>query len=154
VYKYFSGEVYLNISLAPEKYYLSDTSPAPEKPGKYLETPFRRRRSIYTHFSGPGEVVIYTYLAPERSEKPDKYLYTPVRTVLSKQFLLAGIRNVLRMYTYLSACTYMYVYIYVCMYLCMFVQYACTLCMYIIIDGAFTKRSDKGAQLKVKTDYL
>jgi len=38
--------------------YLSDTSPAPEKPGTYLKTPFRRRRSIYTHFSGTGEVLI------------------------------------------------------------------------------------------------
>src|SRR6218665_308597 len=80
VYKYFSGfsgEVYLNISPAPEKYYLSDTSPAPEKPGKYLKTPFPRRRSIYTHFSGSGEVLICTYLAPEKQEKPEKYLYTP-----------------------------------------------------------------------------
>src|SRR6218665_2451895 len=34
------------------------TSPAPEKSGKYLKTPFRRRRSIYTHFSGAGEVLI------------------------------------------------------------------------------------------------
>jgi len=33
-------------------YYLSDTSPAPEKPGKYLKTLFRRWGSIYTHFSG------------------------------------------------------------------------------------------------------
>src|SRR6218665_1425847 len=29
--------------------------PAPEKPGKYLKTPFRRRRSVYTHLSGAGE---------------------------------------------------------------------------------------------------
>jgi len=76
VFKYFpgfsgAGEVYLNISPASEKYYLSDTSPAPKKPGKYLKTPFRRRRIIYTHLSGAGEVLIYTYLAPE------KYLYTP-----------------------------------------------------------------------------
>src|SRR6218665_1234077 len=35
----------------------------------------RRRRSIYTHFSGAGEVLIYIYLAPER---PEKYLYTPI----------------------------------------------------------------------------
>jgi len=45
-----------------------------------LKTPFRRRRSINTHFSGAGEVLIYTYLAPERPEKPEKpgkYLYTP-----------------------------------------------------------------------------
>src|SRR6218665_4038444 len=54
------------------------TSPAPGKPGMYLKTPFRRRRSIYTHFSGAGEVLIYTYLAPERPEKPEKYLYTPL----------------------------------------------------------------------------
>src|SRR6218665_3855226 len=93
VYKYFSGfsglsglsgagEVYLNISPAPEKYYLSDTSPAPKKPEKYLKTHFRRRRSIYTHFSGAGEVLIYTYLAPERPEKPEKYLYTPRGSVM------------------------------------------------------------------------
>jgi len=52
--------------------------------GKYLKTPFRRRRSIYTHFSGAGEVLIYTYLAPERPErpeKPEKYLYTPALKV-------------------------------------------------------------------------
>jgi len=58
----------------------SDTSPAAEKPGKYLKPPIRRRRSIYTHFSDAGEVLIYTYLAPERPErpeKPEKYLYTP-----------------------------------------------------------------------------
>jgi len=42
-----------------------------------LKTPFRRRRSIYTHFYGAGEVLIYTYLAPKRPEKPEKYLYTP-----------------------------------------------------------------------------
>ena len=69
--------MYLNTSPASKKYYLSDISPALEKPGKYLKTPFRRRRSIYTHLSGAGEVLIYTYLAPERSEKPEKYLYTP-----------------------------------------------------------------------------
>ena len=63
--------MYLNISPAPENYNLSDTSPALEKLGKYLKTPFRRRKSIYTHFSGALEVLIYTYLAPE------KYLYTP-----------------------------------------------------------------------------
>src|SRR6218665_3468309 len=40
-------------------------------PGKYLKAPFRRRRSIYTHFSGAGELLIYNYLAPE------KCLYTP-----------------------------------------------------------------------------
>src|SRR6218665_1817423 len=87
--------------------YLFDTSPAPEKPGKYLKTPSdagevfihtfpapkkcfytliwhrrgrRSRRSIYTHFSGAEEVLLYTYLAPERPEKPEKYLYTPVLT--------------------------------------------------------------------------
>ena len=56
VFKYFSvaGEVFLYI-------YLSDTSRAPEKPEKpekYLKTPLRRRRSIYTQFSGAGEVVL------------------------------------------------------------------------------------------------
>ena len=45
-----------------------------------MKTPFRRRRSIYTHFSGAGEVLIYTYtyMAPERPGKPEKYLYTPI----------------------------------------------------------------------------
>jgi len=73
VYKYssfFSG-LYLNTSPAPQKYfyiiiYLSDTSPAPEKPEKYLYTLlFRRRRSAYIHLSGPGEageVFIYTHV--------------------------------------------------------------------------------------------
>src|SRR6218665_1398822 len=62
--KYFSGagEVF--------KY----TSLAPEKPGKYLKTPFQHRRSIYTHISGAGEVFIYNYPAPD---KPEKHLYTP-----------------------------------------------------------------------------
>ena len=60
VFKYIpgfsgAGEVYLNISLAPDKYNLYDTSPAPEKPGKYLKTPFR-----------PGEVFIHTFMAPEK----------------------------------------------------------------------------------------
>jgi len=41
--------------------YLSDTSQAPEKPGKYLKTP---------------------YLAPERQEMPEKYLYTPLYYLL------------------------------------------------------------------------
>jgi len=69
-----AGEVYLNTSPAPEKYFyihinLSDTSTAPEKPGKYFKAPFRRRRSIYIHFrrwrsayihlSGAGEVFIH-----------------------------------------------------------------------------------------------
>jgi len=39
-------------------------SPAPEKPGKYFKTPFRRWRSVYIHLSGEageaGEVFIYT----------------------------------------------------------------------------------------------
>jgi len=74
--------VYLNTSPALYYIYLPDTSPAPEKPGKYLKTPFRRRRSIYTNFSGAGEVLIYTYLAPERPEKPEKYLYTPLKTLV------------------------------------------------------------------------
>ena len=60
--------MYLNTSPAPEKYNLSDTSPAPEKTGKYLKTPSRRLRSIFTQFSGEageageaGEVFIYMY---------------------------------------------------------------------------------------------
>src|SRR6218665_1655151 len=65
-----AGKVFLYI-------YLSDTSPAPEKPGKYLKKPFRHLRGIYTHFSGAGKVLIYTYLAPEKSEK---YLYAPINT--------------------------------------------------------------------------
>src|SRR6218665_28418 len=56
-----------------------NTSPAPEKPRKYLHTPFRRRRSIFTHFSGAREVFIYIYLGPE---KPKKHLYTPVNDCL------------------------------------------------------------------------
>src|SRR6218665_1165960 len=75
-----TGKMFLNTSQAspaPERYQISiyryrNASPAPEKPGKYLETPFQCRRSIYTHFSGTREVLIYTYLAPEN------YLYTPV----------------------------------------------------------------------------
>jgi len=35
---------------------------------------WRSLEIIYIHLSGAGEVLIYTYLAPE---KPDKYLYTP-----------------------------------------------------------------------------
>ena|SRR6218665_2406407 len=85
-----SGEVYLNTCRVPEKYmyfpiiiYLYDTSPPPKKPGMYLKTPFRRRRSIYAHFYGAGEVRVYTYLAlekpekPEKSDKSEKYLYAP-----------------------------------------------------------------------------
>jgi len=49
------------------------TSQASEKPRKYLHTPFRLRRSICTHFFGAGEVLVYTYMAPE------KHLYTPRR---------------------------------------------------------------------------
>ena len=55
--------MYLNTSTALEKYlyiYLSDTSQAPEKPGKYLYTSFRGRRSVYIHLSGAGEVIICT----------------------------------------------------------------------------------------------
>ena len=87
MYKYFSGagKVFLNTiqgfsdaGEVSDKYIYRNTSPAPEKPRKYLKTPFRHRRSIYTHFSSAGEVLIYTYLAPERPEKPEKYLYTPL----------------------------------------------------------------------------
>jgi len=53
--------VYLNNYPAPEKYFLSDTSPAPEKPGKYLK-----------HLSGAAEVFIHTFPALE------KCLYTLV----------------------------------------------------------------------------
>ena len=100
MYKYFSGagKVFLNTSQAspaPERLQISIylesagevfkyTSPAPEKPGKYLKTPFRRRGSIYKHFSGAGQMLIYTYMAPERPEKPEKYLYTPIGTGKSR----------------------------------------------------------------------
>src|SRR6218665_1614555 len=68
VYKHFSGvgKVFLNTSQAssaPERYEISNTSPAPEK---YLYTLFRRRRSAYIHLFGAGEageageVFIYT----------------------------------------------------------------------------------------------
>ena len=97
MYKYFSGtgKVFLNTSKAspaPERYQMSRpiiestgdvfqyTSSAPKKPRKYFKTPFRRRRSIYTHFSDAGDL-IYTYLAPER---PEKYLYTPDETIFIK----------------------------------------------------------------------
>src|SRR6218665_1381902 len=52
-----------------------------------FKTPFRRRGSIYTHFSGAGEVLIYTCLAPERPEKPEKYLYTPYYCACFKSLL-------------------------------------------------------------------
>src|SRR6218665_3718953 len=60
VYKYFSGagEVSDKLYISGAGEIFKYTSPAPEKPGKYLKTPFRRRRSIYTHFSGIGEVLI------------------------------------------------------------------------------------------------
>ena len=87
VLKYFpvfsgAGEVYLNISPAPEKYYLSDTSPAPEKPGKYLKTHFRRRRSAYIHLFGAGE-------AEEAGEAGEVfiYMYTPNSSVSSNAIL-------------------------------------------------------------------
>jgi len=78
VYKYFScaRKVFLNtfqVSPAPERYQIS----------VYIEILLRRRRSlgsIQKHFSGAGEVLIYTYLAPERPEKlekSEKYLYVP-----------------------------------------------------------------------------
>ena len=84
MYKYFSGagKVFFNTSQAspaPERYQISNTSRALEK---YLDTLLRAGeawevfennipRSNYTHFSGAGELLICTYLAPE------KYLYTP-----------------------------------------------------------------------------
>ena len=63
--------MYLNTSPAREKYYLSDTSPAPEKPGKFLKTPFRRRRSAYMYIllSGAGE-------AGEAGEAVEVFIYT------------------------------------------------------------------------------
>src|SRR6218665_1963795 len=75
VFKFFSGsgEVLLLRSLpVPGESWevFKNTFPVPEK---YLYTLFRCR----THFSGAGEVLIYTYLVPERPEKLEKYLYTP-----------------------------------------------------------------------------
>jgi len=76
VHKYFSGAVKMfsntsQASPAPKRYQISIglyieillrrrrsikyTSPAPNEPGKYLKTPFRRRRSAYIHLSGAGE---------------------------------------------------------------------------------------------------
>ena len=70
MYKYFSGDGkgFLNISQAssaPERYQISNTSPAPDK---YLNALLRRRRSTYIglHLFGAGEageageVFIYT----------------------------------------------------------------------------------------------
>src|SRR6218665_3189230 len=89
MYKYFSGagEVFLNTSRAsPAKcsytspasqkhfyiwVYLSEASPALEKPGEYLKH-LSGAGDVFIHFSGAGEVLIYTYLAPEM------YLYTPI----------------------------------------------------------------------------
>ena len=84
MYKYFNRreKVFLNTSQAspaPDRYHISNSSPAPEK---YLNTLLQR--SIYTHFSGAGEVLIYIYLAPE---KPEKYLYT-LETGLMKEVLI------------------------------------------------------------------
>src|SRR6218665_3695009 len=70
IFIYFSGfsgagEVYLNTSPAPKKYFYIYTC-------TYL-IPLQRRRSlgsIKKHLSGAGELVIYTFPAPE------KYLYT------------------------------------------------------------------------------
>src|SRR6218665_550076 len=84
-------------SPAPERYQISTlyrntyparrsiyTSPAPEKPRKYLKTPFRRRRSVCTHFSGAGEVLIYAHLAPEKPKKPE----TPEKHLYVKRYTL------------------------------------------------------------------
>jgi len=77
VFKYFPGfsgaeEVYLNIYPARDKYYLSDTSSAPEKPGKYLKP--RRRRSIYTHFCVP-EKCLYTLILRRRGRRSRRSIY-------------------------------------------------------------------------------
>jgi len=77
--------VYLNAYPAPEKYFyiicLSDTSPVPEKPGKYLKTPhLPGAGEVSIHFSVAGEVLMYPYPAPERPKKPEKYIYTPEKT--------------------------------------------------------------------------
>ena len=42
----------------------------------YLKTPFRRRRSIYTHFSGTGEVCISG--AGEAGEAGEVFIYTGI----------------------------------------------------------------------------
>ena len=74
-----AGKVSLNTSEAspaPERYqisiYIETLLRRRRSLGSILKTPFRGRISIHTH----GEVLIYTYLAPERPEKPEKYLYT------------------------------------------------------------------------------
>src|SRR6218665_2395271 len=99
VYKYFSGagKVFLNTSQAssaPERYQISNTSPAPEKylnallragkawevfentfpaPEKCLYTLLRRRRSTYMHLFGAGEVGE----AGEAGEAGEVFIYTP-----------------------------------------------------------------------------
>jgi len=62
----------------------------PDKPGKYLETPFRCRKRIYTHFSGAREVLrpYMHYLAPEM---PEKYLYTPWLSVSTWEYVSVGL---------------------------------------------------------------
>src|SRR6218665_1677431 len=56
VYKYFPG--FSGAGEVSDKYIYRNTctSPPPEKPRKYLHTPIRRWRSIFTHFSVAGGV--------------------------------------------------------------------------------------------------
>ena len=63
---------------------LSDTSPAPEKPGKYLYayTSLRRPRSIYTHFSGTRGVYIHLSGAGEAEEAGLVFIYTEISLIL------------------------------------------------------------------------
>jgi len=48
-------------------------SPAPQKPWKYLKTPFPRRRSIYTPFRRRRSAYNTLIMAPARPEKLEKY---------------------------------------------------------------------------------
>jgi len=43
-----------------------------------LETPFRRRKSIYTHFFGTGEVLIYMYSSGAREAEEGWFVCTTI----------------------------------------------------------------------------
>jgi len=63
-----------------EPIYLSaaDTSPAPEKSGKYLKTPFRpRRRLVFIHTFPAPEECLYTLIWRRRAGEAEKvFIYT------------------------------------------------------------------------------
>jgi len=52
-----------------------NTSPAPEKPGKYLKRLFRRQRSIYTHFPAPDKCLYYTLTWRRRGRRSQRSIY-------------------------------------------------------------------------------